>query len=194
MDIKIDNNLILAPVKCGTRYLDKIWEDKMKYFTHSQFLNFPNVKYIIVRPPIEHLITALHTETLRYLNETDKVDDFYYQLTNFMSPNGATHWCVPFYEYLYYYRNRYGQDIEVVNLENLTNLLEGLGHSVKYNAEEYHFKKYEKWWSKEELFEIVKKLHPKEVNWLLEKVDEQNVYYEKLLNNEIDIKVIGKLI
>jgi hypothetical protein len=43
------------------------------------------------------------------------------------------------------------------------------------------------WWSKDELFEILKNTHPNEINWLIDKVKIQNVYYNKLFNNNVDI-------
>lgn len=194
MVIKIYNKNILSPVKCGTRYLDKIWESNRIEYTHNDYLKFPKVKYIIIRPPIEHLITALHTETVGYINEFGKVLDFYHQLNDFISPNGATHWSFEFYEYLYYYRNKFGFDIEVVQLCDLTDLLSKLGYDLPYNSDEYNFKEYKQWWTKEELFDILKEKYPTEIKLLLGKVEKQNLYYHKLLNNEIDIKVTGKLI
>lgn len=194
MVIKIYNNTILTPVKCGTRYLDKIWEDKRVYFGHQQYLKFPKVKYIIVRDPLSHLISALHTETLEWINVYTDEDDFYHQLSDFVSNYGATHWCFPFYEYFYYYRNKYGEDIEIVKLENLTELLKKLGHNVEYTPDEYHFKKYKKWWSKEDLFEMLKNMYPNEIQLLLEQVETQNMYYQKLINNEINTNIIGSLI
>jgi len=194
MVIKIYNNIIMAPVKCGSRYLDKVWESERTEYIHYQYLKFPKVKYIVIREPMSHLITALHTETVGFINEYGRRDDFYHQLNDFISVDGATHWCVPFYEYLYYYRNKYGEDIEVVKLENLTGLLKNLGHNIQYVPEEYHFKKYEKWWSKEDLFKMLKEMYPKEINWLIDKVETQKIYYEKLLNNEININLRGNIL
>jgi hypothetical protein len=194
MVIKIYNNIIMAPVKCGSRYLDKVWESERTEYIHYQYLKFPKVKYIVIREPMSHLITALHTETVGFINEFGRRDDFYHQLNDFISVDGATHWCVPFYEYLYYYRNKYGEDIEVVKLENLTELLKNLGHNIQYVPEEYHFKKYEKWWSKEDLFKMLKEMYPKEINWLIDKVETQKIYYEKLLNNEININLRGNVL
>jgi hypothetical protein len=194
MVIKIYNNIIMAPVKCGSRYLDKVWESERTEYIHYQYLKFPKVKYIVIREPMSHLITALHTETVGFINEFGRRDDFYHQLNDFISVDGATHWCVPFYEYLYYYRNKYGEDIEVVKLENLTELLKNLGHNIQYVPEEYHFKKYEKWWSKEDLFKMLKEMYPKEINWLIDKVETQKIYYEKLLNNEININLRSNIL
>jgi hypothetical protein len=194
MVIKIYNDTILTPVKCGTRYLDKIWEDKRIYSGHEKYLKFPKVNYIIVREPMSHLISALHTETLDWMNHYTDKDDFYHQLNEFISNEGSTHWCVPFYEYFYYYRNKYGNDIEVVKLENLTELLKQLGYDIEYTPEEYHFKEYKKWWPKDELFQMLKDMYPKEINLLLDKVKIQTEYYNKLINNEIDNRMVGNLI
>jgi hypothetical protein len=194
MVIKIYNDTILTPVKCGSRYLDKIWEDKRIWFGHQKYLKFPKVKYVVIREPMSHLISALHTETLEWINVYTDKNDFYHQLKEFISDEGATHWSAPLYEYLYYYRNKYGKDIEVVRLEDLTELLKKLGHDVEYKPEEYHFKEYKKWWSKEELFQMLKDMYPNEIDFLLKIVEKQNVYYQKLLNNEIDSTNIGNLL
>ena len=194
MVIKIYNDTILAPVKCGSRYLDKIWQDKRISFGHQRYLTFPKVDYIVIREPMSHLISALHTETLEWINVYTDKNDFYHQLKDFISDDGATHWCFPFYEYLYYYRNKYGNDIEVVKLENLTKLLKKLGHDIQYTSEEYHFKKYKKWWPKEELFQMLKDMYPNEINLLIDKIKIQTKYYNKLINNETDSKILGNLL
>jgi len=194
MVIKIYNKTILAPVKCGSRYLDKIWIKQRIELNHSQYLRFPKVKYIVLREPMSHLVTALHTETLGYMNEFGKMGDFYHQLNEFTTSVGSVHWCFPFYEYLYYYRNRYGEDIQVVKLENLTELLQDFGHNIEYVSEEYNFKKYKKWWPKEELFQILNEMYPKEINFLIDKVKIQTEYYKKLINNEINSNLLGEKI
>jgi hypothetical protein len=187
MDIKIYNNTIMTPVKCGSRYLDKIWENQRVKFNHFEYLEFPKVKYIIVRDPLSHLITALHTETIDFINKPGESNNFYHKLKDFISPHGATHWCVRFYEYFYYYKKKYGEDVQVVKLENLTELLKNLGYSVEYNSDDYHFNKHKIWWPKDELYEMLKDTHPNEINWLIDKVTIQNVYYNKLLNNNSSI-------
>jgi hypothetical protein len=187
MDIKIYNNTVMVPVKCGSRYLDKIWESERIKFNHFEYLEFPKVKYIVVRDPMSHLITALHTEILVFINETGESNNFNHKLKDFVSPHGVTHWCVRFYEYFYYYKKKYGEDIQVVKLDNLTELLQNLGYNIEYTPYDYQFKKYKIWWSKEELFEILKNTYPNEINWLIDKVKIQNVYYNKLLNNNVDI-------
>jgi len=192
MHIKIYNNTIIAPVKCGTRYLDKVWQPKT--LNHVQYLKFPKVKYLVIREPIEHLISSIHTETVKFTNEFGKMDFFLKSLDNFISPKGTTHWCISFYEYLYYYRNKYGKDIQIVKLENLSQLLKNLGFDIEYIPEEYHFKEYKDWVSKTELFEILKKNYPNQINRLLDKVEAQNIYYHKLINNEIDVNYQGNKI
>ncbi len=187
-----NNNTLMTPLKCGTRYIDKIWSDTRIQYTHNDFMKIPKVKYIVVRPPIEHLLTGLHTDILKYVNEINKNGNFEQQIRNYVS-NNAVHWCSQLYEYLYYYRNIHNdENTQVVKLENLTELIKSLGYEVEYNPDEYRFTDYKKWWSKEELFELLKKMYPKEIEWLLNKVDEQNQYYFKLVNNEMDEKILDR--
>ncbi len=84
-------------------------------------------------------------------------------------------------------KKKYGEDVQIVKLHNLTELLQNLGYNIEYTPHDYQFKKYKIWWSKEELFEILKNTYPNEINWLIDKVKIQNVYYNKLLNNNVDI-------
>jgi hypothetical protein len=197
MVIRIYNDTIIAPAKCGTRYLNKIW--KYTEFKHMQYLRFPKVKYIVLRKPLSHLITAIHTETIEFINEFDnkfgKIDYSYTNLLNkFTRPTGTTHWCFNFYEYLYYYRNKYGNDIQIVKLENLTELLKNLGYNNEYTPEEYNFNDYKTWMPKEELFQMLTDMYLNEINSLFDKIEIQNIYYNKLINNEIDINQQGKKI
>jgi hypothetical protein len=41
---------------------------------------------------------------------------------------------------------------------------------------------------------MLKDMYPNEINSLLDKIEIQNIYYNKLINNEIDINQQGKKI
>ena len=62
-----------------------------------------------------------------------------------------------------------------------------MGYDIQYVPDEYHFNKYKIWWSKNELYNILKNMYPNEINWLIDKVAIQNAYYNKLLNNNSSI-------
>jgi len=61
MHFKLYDNKLLAPVKCGTRYLDLIFKDNQVGFDLIELkisLFLPNVTDIIIRPPMAHLVSA----------------------------------------------------------------------------------------------------------------------------------------
>jgi hypothetical protein len=41
---------------------------------------------------------------------------------------------------------------------------------------------------------MLKEMYPKEINCLIDKVETQKIYYEKLLNNEININLRGNIL
>jgi mannose-6-phosphate isomerase-like protein (cupin superfamily) len=54
------NDKILTTPKCGTRHLRQRWS--FIAYRCNEIINFSNIEYLIIRKPIEHLKSALHTE------------------------------------------------------------------------------------------------------------------------------------
>jgi hypothetical protein len=77
MKLKIYENSIIAPLKCGTRFLDSIWKplpiNETNLYLHC---SSEIKKYIVLRPPLEHFKSAIQTETIGILKENYNKDDF----------------------------------------------------------------------------------------------------------------------
>ena len=95
-----DNKILTTP-KCGTRYLRQVWSSK--YLKYNEITDFSNVEYLIIREPIEHLMSALHTEFYTY-------KDFYHRNVSYFSNYLDTlilkkeieHWSYNMYQIMYW--------------------------------------------------------------------------------------------
>ena len=71
MHIKVYESSIMAPVKCGTRYLthNNLKEThSISVFDLGKRFQIKGLKWMIVRNPIEGFISALHTDILHIVN------------------------------------------------------------------------------------------------------------------------------
>lgn len=201
------NDTILTPMKCGTRYLDEVFKDNtpngfaLNEVKRTLFL--PKVKYIILRPPIEHLKSALHTAMLTEYNFGEKkenefiidfkpiVDEFCYWENDDDVQN--THWRHDVYETLYWTWRRNRDNINIIELKDLSFLLEKLKieNLPKYDSKNYEFKSYKYWCSKDEIMLFIKTNYPIQWNNYMQQIDRANVFYNHLMNTEIiDIKFV----
>ena len=172
MYFKVYNNeTILAPAKCGTRYLDETFgSDSVGIDTKKLDIplwkRLPNLKTIIVREPIEHLESAVHTEiSTRYYNDEERdttqpldvdtiIDKFcydwkgeLYQKEN-MNPNRryfleTTLWGYNLHEIIYKIWTRNPHKIEVVHLRQMSSYLPTIGVKIPvYDNKRYDFISY----------------------------------------------------
>jgi len=196
-----NDNTILAPLKCGTRYLiETFGEESSTTMTSSlnRTLYHQNVKVIVVRPPYEHLESALHTEIIKlYENSTtDSESDIKNVLDRFKSNanllDGATHWSYHVYEKLYWYWRRNRKYIKVIELKDLTTYLKTVKKKLpKYNADNYTFNHYSYWCPKEDIMLFVKENYKSIWDDLMEQVRISNKWYELLITETpIEIRLI----
>ena len=196
-----NDNTILAPLKCGTRYLIECFGEESSTTTTSNLnrsLYHPNLKTIIVRSPYEHLESALHTELIKLFEHSSNThgSDVEGVLQKFKSnPNeieGTTHWSYHVYEKLYWYWRRNRKYIKVVELNELTNYLKGIKKKLpKYDPENYKFNHYSYWCSKEDLMLFVKTNYKSIWDDLMEQVKISNKWYELLVTETpIEIRLI----
>jgi hypothetical protein len=103
MKLKIYQNSIVAPLKCGTRFLDSIWNPLLIHENdlYSYCLN-NKINYIVLRPPLEHFKAAIQTETLGMLNQYKYGDEFENfrktYIDNLAKNENTRHWSNTFYE------------------------------------------------------------------------------------------------
>jgi hypothetical protein len=206
MHLKIYNNTLLAPLKCGTRYLDMVFNHTGVGFDISEFkksLFLPNVTDIVIRPPMEHLTSALHTAILTfYNNDSDKRnEDISVDLTSIIdefciyekTDEQNTHWRYDIYETLYWLWRRNKNKINIIELKDLSLYLQKLNIKKlpKYDSKDYDFHFYPNWCTKDEIMLFIKTNYPEHWENLMTQIEEANKFYDYLINKElIEIKLL----
>ena len=200
MNFKLFNNdSIMAPLKCGTRYLEKVFGEPSSQISSHAIggkLFIKNLQTIVVRQPFEHLSSALHTEILGSIqtNEETDIKDILDEFVSFDPLNRQnTHWEKNTYKNLYWYWRRNRACTNVVDLKDLSSHLEELKIEKieKYDSKEYNFNHYKFWCSKEDLMLFIKTNYQKEWKNLMEQIHDSNAFYNYLINKEvIEIKLI----
>jgi hypothetical protein len=198
MHIKLYNNgELLVPLKCGSRYLDKIFKDNSKGFDIKEFQQtlFTKIKTIVVRPPFEHLSSALHTAILTYYNDTEKNENIPIDYTPiieqfcFYNKDSVqnTHWRYDLYETFYGLWRTNRNNVNVIELKDLSLYLKTIGIEKlpEYDSKEYDFSKYDYWCSKEELMLFIKTSFPDQWKNLMKQVTEAEIFYNALINKEL---------
>ena len=198
MHIKLYNNgELLVPLKCGSRYLDKIFKDNSKGFDIREFQQtlFTKIKTIVVRPPFEHLSSALHTAILTYYNDTGKNENIPIDYTPIIEEfcfynkvsSQNTHWRYDLYETFYGLWRTNRNNVNVIELKDLSLYLKTIGIEKlpEYDSKEYDFSKYDYWCSKEELMLFIKTSFPDQWKNLMKQVTEAEIFYNALINKEL---------
>lgn len=183
MDIKLFDNRILAPSKCGTRYLRKFFSDK-RFNINVDSIN--NISHIIIRNPYEHFESAIHTEYLNYVGEPENL---HHIINGIVDKNGIGHWHPNTYQFLYsvFCKNN---TIEVIQLDKLSLFLESMGYVHPYNKEEYDWSSLPNWKPKEILLKELKLLFKKEFELIDKKLEIEFEFYTKLSSMSINNKLI----
>lgn len=188
---------ILAPLKCGTRYLKKCLLESPEHLLVGDirsklFIN--NLKTIIVRSPFEHMSSALFTELQNSFKEDGSVDmiEFELILDRFKYTKGKIidgHWSRDIYDNLYWYWRRNYKNIEVVQLKDLSIFLISENIELKpYSADDYNFNSI---YTKEDLLLFIKLGYQDLWEDLMEQVEYSQLYYDALINRTIlEIKLI----
>lgn len=186
MNLKIYDNKIAAPAKHGTRFLDKIFETYIPSHVETIYKEYIGLRtkspiWFIYRDPMEHLVSALHTEIINKGLDNLSIAT---TINNFMCPSGTTHWDTDILKDLHYVWNRvYKNGFNVVELKELSNLLIQLGYKVpEFDYAEFQFKHLDNWVSKEDIVQMVQRDFPKEWEYLMSIVESENEFYYKLKN------------
>ena len=215
MNFHVVNNEILVPVKCGSTYLDNIYPNNIVNIWHYfDLFNLKGISAIIIREPLEHLQSALHTELLRWYhihpNEILSAETAVPLISNFLG-NGTTHWDINYYEHIYKFWKQNKDTIKIVHVSNLTDFLkQKYGINIPHNKFGYgilklvgKFKyayitkqKLSKWIEETlpELWNEVVKDLPKAEKFYNHLINETDYIEYDLLNIEYDYKKYKKLI
>lgn len=194
---KYNDGKILAPLKCGTRFLDETFggdDGDIGISDLFKFLFLPKqMEAIIIRPPYEHLISALHTEILGLYNREvePSFNDIETIVKSFMIKNhnleSATHWSGHLYKHLYLIWKRNKNKIKIVQLKDLSDYLKSINTPIsKYDPENYNFNHYGYWCSKDDIAVFVELNFPKEWEDFMKQIEYSNKYYNYLIGEVVD--------
>ena len=198
MNYKIFDDKIITPVKCGTRYLEKMFPI-YKHSSHNTIYREEGYKkkeyWYLYRSPMEHIVSALQTEFLSVLNGVEKlsIEELLKRFQRGINDGfGTTHWCPQLCERLHTHWSYNKRVVHLVELTDLTPTLISIGYDViQYDKDDYDFKHYKIWWSKDECVNFVKENHPMAWEYLYNTALIDNEYYIKLKNREsLEIKLI----
>lgn len=191
-----DDGGILAPLKCGTRFLDRVFDlttpQRYELAVHQSDIakipHWPKIHTLIVRPPKEHLYSALHTDILTEINGEGMdldIDSIVHSYTKRIDWCTA-HWHRKIYETLYWMWRRHKGRIRVVELKDLSKHLTDLGFDIPpYERDDYHFSHLKYHWDMGELIESIKENYKEEWRDIEGQIKEANRFYEYLIKGEI---------
>ncbi len=181
--LSIYNNKILVPAKCGSRFLDTIWDNK-KDISINQIFDF-DIETMIVRNPYEHLSSALHTELLHIWNKEWMDVDESNTLKNYTQIDNGSHYQLNLYKTLYEFWDKNNRSVEIVKLNNLTDFIKDVGTPYNFDENDYNWKPiFDIWRTKEEIMDYVKETYPEIYNFLMEHIQKEIDFYNKMINNE----------
>lgn len=194
MTVYCIDNKIIAPLKCGTRYLRSlnlpfdIIHLKDGYWEKSYEIDW---QFIVLRTPIEHLKSALQTELLNLYNGHKLWEGMTTKsvLDRFLTKDGCDHWSSSMYKKLYdlwIYKNK---SIKIIDLKDLSYFISKIGNYIPYDKQKFDFTNRSVWYSKDALFEMIKTNYSEEYNQLISLMESDAIYYHKF-----DIEVINKKI
>lgn len=173
-----NNFTILAPLKCGTRWLSDYTSplgfskldnhtNIMKYYQNNSKTN-----YFVYREPEKHFITAFHTEVLAY-SRTNHMDEINLKpLIDMFKTNEAKHWSINLWETLFNEIVKTKNHFEFINLNKLSNLFD---NKFVHNKNEYDFNNDKLHLTKNELLKELKRDYPNE--W---------IFFNSIIKKETD--------
>jgi hypothetical protein len=200
MILKLYNDrTILAPLKCGSRYLEKVFgkaDEEIGLLDLNKKLHIEGLTLIVLRSPIEHLASALHTEILSAYGTSKTIDEV---LDTFLISNEnrfwqSTHWNQRLYSEIYWYWRRNRNYVTIRQLKNLSSYIEDLGipNIPEYDSSEYDFHgSYKYWCSKEDMMFFIKNNYETHWNNLMNQIAVSDIYWNHIMNREvIEIQLI----
>ena len=171
-----NNGTILTPHKCGTKYLNQVFNcSKQENVFKIKDLHLYDFKWLIVRDPYEHLLSAITTmyNTLDGLRE---IDEILHSLVNGLDP----HWIPDFYEVILSYTENH--PLTLVRLSDLSFFVEHELKLIPPPKLDRHGTQILRSLSKEELINKIKTEYPSEWNALMELVETETIRYNLLFD------------
>lgn len=199
MKFHVVNNEILVPLKCGSTYLERIYPNNISDINYRDLPNLKGISTIILREPIEHLQSALHTELLGWLQDNPTeilstenmiplINNF---ITNELNPYGTTHWDVHYYEHLYKFWKHNRNTLKVVHISDLTDFIKKEYEiDIPHNKFSYGIpalgRKFEyAFTTKQELSKWIEETLPELWDELIKELPKANKFYNLIINGEV---------
>jgi|688.fasta_scaffold03480_12 hypothetical protein len=201
MKLYVFNKQILTPPKCGSRFLYEVYNIDREYIDLFDIIKIPltsNIKWVVLRTPMDLLISALHTEFIEWcwnrksqsllggLSKENKFLEEKKLLNKFIIDiNSQLHWHHQLFKYLYLFGVSLPTPPTIVMLDDLNDFLTkemGIEKLPIFDEVKYNFSNYPIWLSKSELIQYLIKTYPQqwiEINTLL-KTDE--LFWYKIQN------------
>ena len=168
------NGTILTPHKCGTKYLNQVFNcSKQENVFNLKDLQQYDFKWLIVRDPYEHLLSAL-TRVYNNKQMLITLDDLMNRFTNGLDP----HWIPDFYEVILSYSENHS--LTLVKLSDLSSFVENELKLVPPKFLPKYGTQISRSLSKEELINKIKTEYPSEWSTLMGLVDTERIYYDLL--------------
>lgn len=187
MTVNVFNKQILSPPKCGSRFLDEIWKDDREYvdlFDMKENKLTDKIKWLVIRNPMDLLISALHTEFIGGWNREGSSFNEKNLLIDFVKVNSNTHWHRNLFKSLYLFSISLPQPPTIVMLGDLSDFLIkelNIDNVPMFNEKKYNFSNDSIWVSKLELTFYLSKQYPNQ--WIgiqnLLKTDE--LFWDKMI-------------
>jgi len=183
MTFQLFDNRILAPLKCGTRYISKVYTPAD--FNYNEITDFSNIEYLIIREPYELLKSALYTEFILHKELYGFEMNFDNFLDELILTGYCIHWTYSMYEEIYWMYFKSDKKIKVIHLSNLTDFMKQEGYNMKYRESNYNFNEYKNSMSKNDFFNKLLEEFPTQMKILIEKVNIQTIFYDKITKHKI---------
>lgn len=177
---------IIAPNKCGTRYLreyilSNMGNDYNTPIDIEHIWDFPNLNWIVIRHPEEYLKSALKTDLLGNWNKSNLSE---LSVINEYIDKGTNHYYNNLYKVLYSYALKYKN--KFVFLKDLSDFcLSKFPNKANYK---YDSSKYEFIWENiymdtETIIDYVKEIYPSQWEIIQLNLKKEIFFYNKIIEN-----------
>jgi hypothetical protein len=221
MKMSIYDYKILSPAKCGSRYLDIIYDTTncpngkgiipkgVKFGNNSTYqikkvinssysdklfdvIEWNKIEWIVIRPPLELTISAIHTDFIMCWNKEHTHEDFFNEekVAKFITNNETGHYHSELYRNLCFNWMKTGKKIKFIHLNDLTTFSEEMlseqlikHKDFKFNKKMFDFSDWEISFKKEEIFEYFKKIYPKDWEAINRNLLKENFFWEQLVRD-----------
>lgn len=203
--MNVYNKEILAAPKCGSRYLDETWPNRKmlepgskigssnwieivgrEYVELFDMENNPitsNVKWIIIREPIEFFESAIHTEFVGGWDREDIFLDEVSLLNNIIKQESQSHWHRQLFKRIYLFGLSLPNPPTIVMLKDLTNFLSSemeIKELPSWSETKYNFSERPFWVSKSDVVMYLNKRYPAQWDTMQRLLKTDELFWHKM--------------